>query len=111
MAYWLSEGGASIFEYVWRKDLGALPHNLIINPRWVCKAHDLKMASEPGVTTVDWKQFRCNHYLGLNLFRELLEILGNQDFYAEISGTLPPVPCHGEAGGKPGIAEVRQAFQ
>ena len=110
MEPWLREGGASIFEYVWRKDIGALPHHLIINPRWVCKAHDLKMASEPGVTTVDWKQFRCNHYLGLNLFRELLETMGNEEFYIRFRELYRLSLATEEAGGKPGIAEVRQAF-
>ena len=112
--YWLSEAGASIFEYVYR--LGdkepheAPPGMLEINPRSKCEAHDLKMVVDLGVRTDNMAQFRCNHYLGLQLFRELLETMGNEEFFASLRELYRLSLASIESGNNPGIAEVRQAF-
>ena len=115
MEYWLSEAGPTIFEYVYR--LGdkerheAPPRMLQINPRGACEAHDLKRLEEMNVHQQhDPIQFSCNHYLGFEFFRELLETMGKEEFFAGVRDLYRLSLVTRESGGRSGIAEVRKAF-
>ena len=83
---------------------------LEINPRSQCEAHDLKMVVDLAVRTDNMAQFRCNHYLGLKLFRELLETVGNEEFFATLRQLYRLSLASIQSGNNPGISEVRQAF-
>ena len=115
MEYWLSEAGPTIFEYVYRlgdEDPHEVPPGMLqINPRGGCKAHDLKTLEELDIRpSGDSVQFGCNHYLGFEFFRELLETMGHEAFFAGIRDLYQLSLATQHSGGKSGIAEVRRAF-
>ena len=94
MEYWLSEAGPTIFEYVYRlgdKDPHEVPPGMLqINHHGGCEAHDLKTLEELGIHQQnDPAQFRCNHYLGFEFFKELLQTMGNEAFFAGMRDPLP----------------------
>ena len=115
MEYWLSEAGPTIFEYVYRlgdKDPREVPPRMLqVNPRGECEAHDLKTLEELDLHQPDDPvQFRCNHYLGFQFFRELLETMGREAFFAGIRDLYHLSLATQHSGGRSGIAEVRKAF-
>ena len=110
MEFWVNEGVAMIFEYVYGIESEAHPMHLRIPGRMECEAHDLKMLSEWDPGTEDFNKFHCNYYLGGAIFRELLETMGHEDFYTALRELYRLALATEESGGRAGIAEVRQAF-
>ena len=110
MESWLTNGLATTFEYIYRLDGRApseVPQDMLqINRRGDCDAHNLKMHSERGESA----QRSCNYFLGLGLFRELVETMGYDEYYAGLRRLYRLSLEARESGGKAGIAEVRQAF-
>ena len=105
---WIDEGVANILEYVYGIGNG-LSRGQLKTKRTNCEAHDLEMLTmwDPSSNN---SAYRCNYYLGEQIFLDLLETLGSLEFIAllkELYRVALPVQ---EAGGTPGIAEVRQVF-
>ena len=86
-----------------------LSHGQLKTVRKNCEAHDLKML-ETWDTSIYESGYLCNYYLSERLFRELLETLGRPKFVAKLRELYQVVLPAREAGGTPGIAEVRQVF-
>ena len=107
-AGWIDEGVANMFEYMRGRDSGLSPGQLKTK-RKNCEAHDLVMLAILDPSTND-SSYRCNYYLGERLFRELLEALSRPQFVAKLRELYQVVLPAREAGGTPGIAEVRQVF-
>ena len=110
METWIAEGVATTFEYLYGLE-SEIDHEFLTIPgRKDCEAHDLKMLSEwnPGTEVKD--KFYCNYYLGGALFRESLETMGHEDFFAALRELYRLALEARESGGKAGIDEVRQAF-
>ena len=107
-ADWIDEGVANTLEYMYGIENG-LSRGQLLTKRKICEAHDLEM-----LTVLDPAQdngaYLCNYYLGERLFLELLELLGGQEFTALLQDLYRVARPVREAGGTPGIAEVRQAF-
>ena len=105
---WIAEGVANAFSYMRGRDSGLSPGQLK-NSRGSCEAHDLKML-ETWDTSTNESGYLCNYYLGEQIFLELLETLGRPKFVAKLRELYQVVLPAREAGGTPGIAEVRQVF-
>ena len=90
------------------RDSGLSPGQLK-NSRGSCEAHDLEML-ETWDTSTNESGYLCNYYLGEQIFLELLETLGRPKFVAKLRELYQVVLPAREAGGTPGIAEVRQVF-
>ena len=107
-ADWIDEGAANTFEYMYGIENG-LSRGQLRTKRKHCEVHDLEM-----LAVLDPAQnngaYYCNYYLGERLFRELLDLLGGQEFTALLQQLYRVAGPVREAGGTPGIAEVRQAF-
>ena len=76
--FWIAEGVANIFEYIYGTENAANPAWLH-NQRGGCEAFDLQALSDldplPGEP-----QFECSYYLGEELFRDLLQEMGLEEF-------------------------------
>ena len=107
-ADWLDEGVATILEYVYGIGNG-LSRGQLLTKRGNCEAHDLEMLTlwNPDLNN---SAFLCNYYLGEHLFLELLEAVGRQEFTALLQDLYRVALPVREAGGTPGIAEVRLVF-
>jgi hypothetical protein len=106
---WIDEGLANIIEYMHGVESGISP-GFLKNQRRDCEVHDLEaLASRnPGQDSPD---FRCNYYLGQNLFQELLEALGEAEFKKRLQELYQLSLAEQEEQRTPGIKEVRQVFQ
>ena len=107
---WVDEGVANIFEYMHGIEKEVSPGLLEKASRKDCEAHDLEMLTEWNPRVEDFDQFRCNYFLGQMLFQELLETLGTEEFKERLRQLYSLSLAAIESGGKPTIAEVRQAF-
>ena len=107
-ADWIDEGVANTLEYMYGIGNG-LSRGQLLTKRKNCEAHDLEMLTlwNPALNN---SAFLCNYYLGEQLFLELLEALGRQEFTALLQDLYRVALPVREAGGTPGIAEVRQVF-
>ena len=107
-ADWIDEGAANTVQYMYGIENG-LSRGQLKTKRKNCEAHDLEMLT---LWNLDLNNaaFLCNYYLGEQLFLELLEALGRQEFTALLQDLYRVALPVREAGGTPGIAEVRQVF-
>ena len=99
---WLDEGMAVIFERLYGLYVGLSPGQLQ-SLRRGCEAHDLQMLSEN-------PEFVCNYYLGPRLFDELRDAMTEAEFSQAMLELYNLTIAEQDAGGRPGIDEVRQAF-
>ena len=108
--YWMHEGVARTFEYLYGVEKGLDPDSYK-NWRGGCEDHDLRMFSEKAITpdSPEWR-LGCAYYLGGNLFRELLDHLGAEEFGARLKELRLTYLHTPPAGRYVGIHEVRQVF-
>ena len=107
---WVNEGVARSFEYMYGVEYGLDPV-AYRNWRGRCEAHDLQMH-------MDWMtgriqdEYDCRHYLGGELFRELLNLVGTTKFSARLNEIhrIYVEEKEQRAGRDFGIAEVRRIF-
>ena len=107
---WVNEGISRSFESLYAMEYGLSPR-AYRNPRWNCEAHDLQMHMEWEARYVP-DEFRCRHYLGGKLFRELLEVLGTEEFETRLKELylLQIEELEKRGDRNLGIAEVRRVF-
>ena len=107
--FWINEGVANTFEYMYGVENEVIPRLLAKATRADCEVTNLKELSSLSPVPGE-PQFHCSYYLGQLLFQELLETLGEEEFNERLRQLYQLSLSARAAGGKPGIAEVRQAF-
>ena len=108
--YWLHEGIARTFEYLNGVENGLDPESYK-NRRGRCEDHDLQMFAGKAITPAspEWG-LGCAYYLGGELFLELLDHLGAEEFGARLREIRLTYRHNPPAGRYVGITEVRQVF-
>ena len=106
---WISEGLASMVEYMFGRENG-LSRGQLQPKRGNCEAHDLAMLSEWNPTSSDWQRYGYTYYLGRLFFQELLETMGEEAFGEKLREFCHLSLEERQAEQVPGIAEVRQVF-
>ena len=107
-ADWIDEGVANTVEYVYGIENG-LSRGQLKTRRKNCDAHDLAMLAMWDPSPND-SAYRCNYYLGDQLFKEMLETLGRMEFSGKLQELYRVALPAQETGDMPGIAEIRQVF-
>ena len=105
---WINEGLANTIQHM-HGIANGLSHGQLRTRRGDCEAHDLEMLSQWDPPTGS-PEYSCNYYLGERLFLELRESMDDAEFSEQLRELYQLTLPVREAGGTPGIAEVRQVF-
>lgn len=115
MQYWLNEFGVQMFEYFYRLDGRNMSEmNEETMPFYSypqCEVYDLETLEGLDFSvTENITQFRCNHYLGYQMARELLGAVGSEEMVMRLQELYRlSLGVKGFAD-RIGIAEVREVF-
>ena len=105
---WIDEGLATAFEQTYGLSIG-LSSGQLEEHRRDCEVHNLEALSA-GPPEQGGSQFHCNYYLGSRLFNDLRGAMGEVAFNEGLRDLYALTRTEQEARRKPGIDEVRQAF-
>ena len=108
--YWMHDGIARVFEYLFGVE-NKLDPKSYKNLRGRCEDHDLQMFDEKEVVpfSPEWS-LGCAYYLGGELFLELLDYLGVEEFGARLKEIYLTYRHNPPTNRYVGIYEVRQVF-
>ena len=108
--YWMHDGIARVFEYLFGVENGLDPKSYK-NRRGRCEDQDLQMFDEKEVVphTSEWS-LGCAYYLGGELFLELLDHLGVEEFGARLKEIYLTYRHNPPPGRYVGITEVGKVF-
>ena len=111
---WYNHLPVIAFEYIYRldgRDPTELPAEVLhIIERRECEARNIKDHEEMEDRWTEREQYRCGHYLGFWMGRELLEAVGQEDFLARIRDMHRISQAELAEGGNPGIEQIRELF-
>ena len=111
---WYNHLPVIAFEYIYRldgRDPTELPAGVLdVIERRECEARNIKHHEEMEERWEEREQFRCGHYLGFWLGRELLEAVGQKEFLFRIRNMHRISQAELAKGGNPGIDQIRELF-
>ena len=112
---WLNHTPVKTFEYVYRldgRDRSEVPETVLntIHQRSGCEARNIQHLEEMNPPNSDRGNRLCHHYLGYWMGRELLEAVGQEEYFARMRKFYYRKEELVAAGITPGIAEIRELF-
>ena len=112
---WLNHTPVKNFEYVYRldgRDPSDVPETVLntIHLRRGCEARNIQHLEEMNPPSSDRANSLCHHYLGYWMGRELLEAVGQEEYFARMRRFYYRKEELVAAGIDPGIAEIRELF-
>lgn len=112
---WLNHTPVKTFEYVYRldgRDPSDVPETVLnsIHLRRGCEARNIQHLEEMNPPSSDRTNSLCHHYLGYWMGRELLEAVGQEEYFARMRRFYYRKEELVAAGIDPGIAEIRELF-
>ena len=112
---WVNHTPVKLFEYVYRldgRDRSDVPERVLntIHQRSGCEARNIQHLEEMNPPTSDRANSLCHHYMGYWMGRELLEAVGQQEFFARMRRFWHLKEKLVAEGYEPGIAEIRDLF-
>ena len=111
---WLNHTPVKTFEYVYRldgRDRSQAPENVLnIIQRRDCEARNIQHLEEMNPPSSDRGNRLCHHYLGYWMGRELLEAVGQEEYFARMRRLYHLKNKLVAEGNDPGIAEIRELF-
>ena len=112
---WLNHTPVKTFEYVYRldgRDPSDVPETVLntIPQRSGCEARNIQHLEEMNPPSSDRTNSLCNHYLGYWMGRELLEAVGQEEYFARMRRLYYRKEALVAEGIDPGIAEIRKLF-
>ena len=112
---WVNHTPVKLFEYVYRldgRDRFEVPERVLntIHERSGCEAQNIQHLEEMNPPSDDRPNRLCHHYLGYWMGRELLEAVGQQEYFARMRRFWHLKERLVAEGYDPGIAEIRQLF-
>ena len=112
---WLNHTPVKNFEYVYRldgRDPSDVPETVLntIHLRRGCEARNIQHLEEMNPPSSDRANTLCHHYLGYWMGRELLEAVGQEEYFARMRRFYHRKEELVAAGIDPGIAEIRELF-
>ena len=115
MKSWLNHTPVKTFEYVYRLDgrnRANVPERVLntIHERSGCEARNIAHLEEMNPPLSDRANQLCHHYLGYWMGRELLEAVGQDEYFARMRRFYHHKEKLVADGYEPGIAEVRELF-
>ena len=111
---WYNHLPVIAFEYIYRidgRDPGQVPVEILnVIERRLCEARNIKDHEEMEDRWAEREQYRCGHYLGFWLGRELLEAVGQEEFLARVRVMYANSHLELADGGNPGIEQIKELF-
>ena len=111
---WLNHTPVKTFEYVYRldgRDRAEAPEKVLnIIQRRGCEARNIQHLEEMNPPSSDRTNRLCHHYLGYWMGRELLEAVGQEEYFARMRRLYHRKEALVAEGADPGIAEIRELF-
>ena len=111
---WLNHTPVKTFEYVYRldgRDQAEAPEKVLnIIQRRGCEARNIQHLEEMNPPNSDRTNRLCHHYLGYWMGRELLEAVGQEEYFARMRRLYHRKEALVAEGIDPGIAEIRELF-
>ena len=112
---WLNHTPVKNFEYVYRldgRDPSDVPEAVLntIHLRRGCEARNIQHLEEMNPPSSDRTNSLCHHYLGYWMGRELLEAVGQEEYFARMRRFYYRKEELVAEGIDPGIAEIRELF-
>ena len=111
---WLNHTPVKTFEYVYRldgRDRSEIPENVLnVIQRRDCTAHNIQHLEEMNPDSSDRGNRLCHHYLGYWMGRELLEAVGQEEYFARTRRLYHRKEELVAEGIDPGIAEIKELF-
>ncbi|MYC32812.1 MAG: fibronectin type III domain-containing protein [Chloroflexi bacterium] len=112
---WLNHTPVKNFEYVYRldgRDPSDVPEMVLntIHQRSGCEARNIQHLEEMNPPSSDRTNSLCHHYLGYWMGRELLEAVGQEEYFARMRRLYHRKEELVAEGIDPGIAEIRELF-
>ena len=111
---WLNHTPVKTFEYVYRlhgREHSAVPEGVLnVIQRRACEARNIQHLEEMNPPASDRGNRLCHHYLGYWMGRELLEAVGQEEYFARMRRLYHLKNQMVAEGDDPGISEVRDLF-
>ena len=111
---WLNHTPVKTFEYLYRldgRDRSEVPENVLnVIQRRDCVARNIQHLEEMNPPSSDRGNSLCHHYLGYWMGRELLEAVGQEEYFARMRRLYHRKEELVAEGDDPGIAEIRELF-
>ena len=112
---WLNHTPVKTFEYVYRldgRDPSDVPEAVLntIHQRSGCEARNIQHLEEMNPPSSDRTNSLCHHYLGYWMGRELLEAVGQEEYFARMRRLYHRKEELVAEGVDPGITEIRGLF-
>ena len=111
---WLNHTPVKSFEYVYRldgRDRSETPEQVLnVIQRRDCEARNIAHLEEMNPASSDRGNRLCHHYLGYWMGRELLEAVGQEEYFARMRRLYHRKEELVAAGVDPGIDEIRELF-
>ena len=112
---WLNHTPVKTFEYVYRldgRDRFQVPDRVLntIHQRSGCEARNIQHLEDMNPPESDRANRLCHHYLGYWMGRELLEAVGQEEYFARMRRFYHLKNKMVAEGNDPGIAEIRGLF-
>ena len=111
---WLNHTPVKTFEYVYRldgRDSSETPEAVLnVIQRRGCEARNIQHLEEMNPPSSDRINSLCHHYLGYWMGRELLEAVGQEEYFARMRRFYHRKEELVAEGIDPGIAEIRELF-
>ena len=111
---WLNHTPVKTFEYVYRldgRDRSETPENVLnVIQRRDCVARNIQHLEELSPPNSDRGNRLCHHYLGYWMGRELLEAVGQEEYFARMRRFYYRKEQLVAEGVDPGITEIRELF-
>ena len=111
---WINHTPVKTFEYVYRldgRDRSEAPENVLnVIQRRDCTARNIQHLEEMNPASSDRRNRLCHHYLGYWMGRELLEAVGQEEYFARVRRLYHLKNRMVAEGEDPGIAEIREFF-
>ena len=111
---WLNHTPVKTFEYAYRldgRDPSNVPENVLnVIQRRDCEARNIQHLEEMNPPASDRGNRLCHHYLGYWMGRELLEAVGQEEYFARMRRLYHRKEELVAAGADPGIADIRELF-
>ncbi len=111
---WLNHTPVKTFEYVYRldgRDRSEVPESVLnVIQRRDCVARNIQHLEDLNPPNSDRGNRLCHHYLGYWMGRELLEAVGQEEYFARMRRLYHLKNQMVAEGDDPGIAEIRELF-